>query len=37
MMMTEKGCMCFVNLENAFDRALKKLLRWMMRKKGQPE
>ena len=29
--------MCFVDLEKSFDRVLKKVLEWAMRKKGIPE
>ena len=29
--------MCFVDLENAFDTLLWKVLEWAMRKKGIPE
>ena len=29
--------MCFVDLEKPFDRVLKKMLEWAMRKKGIPE
>ena len=29
--------MCFVDLEKAFDRVLRKVLEWAMRKKGLPE
>ena len=29
--------MCFVDLENAFDRVPRKVLEWAMRKKGIPD
>ena len=29
--------MCFVKIENAFDRVPEKVLKWAMRKKGIPE
>ena len=29
--------MCFVNLDKAFDRVLRKVFEWAMRKKGIPE
>ena len=29
--------MCFVDMENAFDRVPMKVLEWAMRKKGIPE
>ena len=29
--------MCFVDIEKAFDRVLRKVLEWAMRKKGIPE
>ena len=32
-----KMYMCFVDLENAFVRVPKKVLKWAMRKKGIPE
>ena len=33
----EKFYMCFVHLENAFDRVPRKVLEWAMRKIGIPE
>ena len=33
----EKSCMCYVDLEKAFDRALRKALEWALRKKEIPE
>ena len=33
----EKLSMCFVDLEKAFDRALRKTLEWAMRKRGIPD
>ena len=33
----EKSCMCFVELEKAFDRVLRKVLKWALRKKGIPD
>ena len=29
--------MCFVDIVNAFDRVPRKVLKWIMRKKGIPE
>ena len=29
--------MCFVHIENAFDRVPRKMMEWAMRKKGLPE
>jgi len=29
--------MCYVDLEKAFDRVLRKVVEWAMRKKGLPE
>ena len=29
--------MCFVNIENAFDRVPRKVTQWAVRKKGLPE
>ena len=29
--------MCFVDLEKAFDSVLRKVLEWLMRKRGIPE
>ena len=33
----KKLCMCFVDLEKVFDRVLRKVLEWAMRKKGISE
>ena len=33
----KKLYMCFVDIENAFDRVPRKVIRWAMRKKGLPE
>ena len=30
----EKRCICFVELEKAFDKEPRKMLKWAMRKKG---
>ena len=30
-------CMCFVDVEKAFDRVPRKVLEWVMRMKGIPE
>ena len=32
-----KLCMCFVNVEKAFDRVPRTVMEWAMRKKGSPE
>ena len=32
-----KSCICFVDLEKAFDRVLRKVTEWAMRKKKVPE
>ena len=36
-MQKEKSCMCFVRLQKALDRLLRKVLEWAMRKKGIPD
>ena len=33
----EKLYMCFIDLKKAFDRVLRKVLEWTMRKRGIPE
>ena len=33
----KKLCMCFVDIENIFDRIQRKVLEWAMRKKGIPD
>ena len=33
----KKLCMCFVDLEKAFDRVLRKVMEWALRKKGLAE
>ena len=33
-MLKEQSCMCFVDLDKAFDGEPKKVLEWAMRKKG---
>ena len=35
-MLKEKGCVCFVDLEKAFNRVQRKVLECAMRKKGIP-
>ena len=37
IMLKEKSCMCFVDIENVFDGVPKKALKWALRKKGIPE
>ena len=36
-MLKEKSYICFIDLEKAIDRLLKKMLEWTMRKKGIPD
>ena len=33
----KKLCVCFVDIEKAFDRVPRKVMEWAMRKKGLPE
>ena len=33
----EKSCMCVLDIEKAFDRVPRKVLEWVMKKKGIPE
>ena len=30
----KKGCMCFVDLEKAYNRGKRKIFEWVMRTKG---
>ena len=36
-MREKKVCMCFVDLEKAFDRVSRKVMEWALRKKGLAE
>ena len=37
IMLKEKSCMCFVDLEKTYYRVPRKVLEWAMRKKAIPE
>ena len=36
-MLKGQSCLCFVDLEKAFDRVPRKVLEWAMKKKEMPE
>ena len=37
IVLNEKSCMCFVDLQKDFDSVARKVLEWVMMKKGIPE
>ena len=37
IMLKEKSCVCFVDLEKVFDRVQRTVLEWALRKNGIPE